>query len=618
MPINGGTAVDRSLSAFEFRKLALKHAIGIIKRLRTKEETAPGSDFVKREPTPLLRAQSLTELADYINTQLDSLVKDFARLQSFKDEISPSLQIIVSQESALRALDAYEQLVKVESHWIEDTGTVSSDDFSLTADAKRVYFSVTGGGNDVADFERAILNDDQDTRFLASVSRTLSVRGRRFTADETAGAYAAYALLEQGNVLPSAYQPLGRTGFRLIHTCLSLADPGEGHINVTCNNVRFLRGMVVHVEHIDRDKEFNKDLIEAYRLPAAINAARVRMHIGTDAPCTAFIGRPVFESGNFKRDLLKSVHMTASACTAMFMNGFADCKLGMDSKIGENRMSAAECVEFMRYVVGNVIRNSTNQYLSAAFNVNTPFVNDLSSDLPANPTSRFDIALLGITVAQLGGFNKVAWDGAENKVPSTPVTDQLTHEEMVDLVHKAHESGLETYVSAGMYPVDIKKAVYAGVDGVGIGTSLHYMDPQTKLMGELKAQLIEDTLQHRDDAAAEWLGKAASLLARMDRMFFEGSLSEADETSRINLYQSVRSKDESRWVSLATKLAHIAQMPPDSGNSVISHARRLLEAADQSPLIQSRLGGKQFASLMRSVDKLVVEKDVEQLKEILI
>lgn len=88
--------------------------------------------------------------------------------------------------------------------------------------------------------------------------------------------------------------------------------------------------------------------MEAYRLPSHIDAGKVRLHVGTDAPCSCYIGRPVFEGLNykgsfeeyariyreknqeieikpadffFKANLLKTAHFWASACSAMFANG---------------------------------------------------------------------------------------------------------------------------------------------------------------------------------------------------------------------------------------------------------------------------------------------------------
>ena len=74
-----------------------------------------------------------------------------------------------------------------------------------------------------------------------------------------------------------------------------ITDPGPGNIKVTCQDPELMKGVVVHTEHIDRGKIKDKSLVEAYRIPAHINAAKVRLHVGADAPCCAFIGRPVFE-----------------------------------------------------------------------------------------------------------------------------------------------------------------------------------------------------------------------------------------------------------------------------------------------------------------------------------
>ena len=44
--------------------------------------------------------------------------------------------------------------------------------------------------------------------------------------------------------------------------------------------------------------------------------------------------------------------MTASACTAMFINGIAECKIAIE------KMSKDQAIEFMRSVKANTIRNS--------------------------------------------------------------------------------------------------------------------------------------------------------------------------------------------------------------------------------------------------------------------
>lgn len=65
-------------------------------------------------------------------------------------------------------------------------------------------------------------------------------------------------------------------------------------------------------------------------------------------------------------DELKTVHMTASACTAMFTNGIADAKIAIE------KMTVEQSIAFMRGVVGNTLRDPSRQFFSAAFNLFTP------------------------------------------------------------------------------------------------------------------------------------------------------------------------------------------------------------------------------------------------------
>jgi hypothetical protein len=383
--------------------------------------------------------------------------------------------------------------------------------------------------------------------------------------------------LRAGAQLKTSFACLGTSGFRAIQTWLALADPGPDHVRITAGDAELLRGLVVHIEHIDRDMVADKEKIEPYRLPAAWHAARVRLRVGTATPCTAFIGRPIFENHGgprtisddaFEMDLLKTVHLHASACTAMFLNGICDCKIAIE------RMNTGHAVRFMRAVSGNVLRDRDRQTLSAAFNLNTP----LAVTGGATLTGRFEIGLKGVELARAGGFEKVTWDGASNEVPSRPIVEQLTHAELVDLVHYAHENGLETYISAGMIAKHMENAVYSGVDGVGIGTSMHYVDASTKLMGALKPDAIRAALAIRDQAAARPLGQAAALLARLDQMHFEGSLLESEESTRKELHHALREKRETEAAACAAKLARVLALEPFDllDNPTLARGRRRL------------------------------------------
>lgn len=53
---------------------------------------------------------------------------------------------------------------------------------------------------------------------------------------------------------------------------------------------------------------------------------------------------------------------------------------------------------------------------SAAFNLNTPIVDDLNGVYISKP---MNIGRRAIELAALGGFDKVTWDGASDSYPST-------------------------------------------------------------------------------------------------------------------------------------------------------------------------------------------------------
>ncbi len=559
------SSVEISLSLEEFRSEALKKVLDVLREVRIVEENKLNKKFVKREPTPLINYQTVSELVTDVKIQLVSMVASFPTLEKLATSLQELLNTLFDENSdGVETLKAFQLIFKVANEWLGIPHREDLEDFKFIADQQRIVHKVQSGVlEQVPQLATALADDIEHTRFITLVSRLneqLREKGVRPTPVEQITINAAYVILSKRANLRGSYKSLGVSGFRKIHTYLFNTNPGEGHIAVTCNDLQLMRGTAVHIEHIDRDRLFDKEKIEPYRLPATINAAKVRLHVGSHAPCTAYIGRPIFESRIFSLDLLKSVHKTASACTAMFMNGIADCKIGME------RMTATEAIQFMRYVAGNVIRDRSRQYLAAAFNINTPIVDDrpetleLHSGVPVTLINRMEIARLAIELTKQGRFERVTWDGASNEVPSVPILGQLSHEQVAMLVHEAHKRGLQTYISAGLESHHMRDAVLTGVDGVGIGTSLHYIDPETKLMGALKPEAIREALRIRDEAEASIGGKAAILLARLDRMLFEGSLPEEDEPHRASLYEAVLARDLQQAQKVMNKLAQIMAM----------------------------------------------------------
>jgi hypothetical protein len=571
-----------TLSLGEFQAVALTRALRSLRAVLRQAEVVAGQvKFEKREPSPLLTSAGPRELADEITRAAAASIASHPSKAPEIERIARSSVLLAHARTALDALRAYHDVVD-----LPDGGS-SVDAVHFSADRLRVYVTVTALGDDEGDY-------------LASMSALFGearAARRSLTASEYAALDVADWRLRGGVPFRTPFSCLGTSGFRAVQTWLSLADPGPDHTRITAFDAELLRGLIAHVEHIDRDMISDKEKIEPYRLPAAWHAARVRLRVGEAVPCTAFVGRPLFENhagagaisdAAFEMDLLKTAHLHASACTAMFVNGVTDCKIAIE------RMTRGQAVRFMRALSGNVLRDRDRQTLSAAFNLNTPLEVE-EGGVTRTVSERFEIGMAGVALAREGGFEKIAWDGASNEVPSRPIVQQISHEELVDLVHAAHENGLETYVSAGMLAEHMKDAAFAGVDGVGIGTSMHHVDPETKLMGALKPDAIRAALRVRDEAEAHPQGRAARALARLDQMHFEGSLGDGEEETRAKLHRAVRSKDEALARACAAGIARAERLDDVDllDNPTLARGRRrlaLLRLDRGAPAQASELG----------------------------
>lgn len=601
-----------SLTVGEFRRVALERVEWLVRALGEREHQIAKHEFRKRTPTALLRHRTERDLLQSVDVLLYQLVEAHPRFERCGRTLNALVERFTQASLPSQLVAAFETLLEVEDGEFPGRLPADRDAFSMSADMTRVHLQAHEESID-DETTAAVDSDIANLRYIMAVMRLLTElrEGRRSpNRDEIAAIQTAYSLLDRGIHLPTAYQSLGTSGFRGIQTYLSVADPGDGHINVTCLDPTLLRGTAVHLEHIDRDEVFNRKLVEPYRLATAVTAARVRLHVGTTAPCTAFIGRPVFESGCVRRDLLKAVHLTASSCSAMFMNGYADCKIGIE------RMTAKQAIEFMRCLAGNAIRDSSRQYLTAAFNINTPLVDD-QDGRDKWVIGRYAIARLGIELAVAGGFDRVAWDGSSNDVPSQPIVEQFTHANLLDLVHCAHERGLQVYVSAGLQPCHIRACVNVGVDGIGIGTSLHWVDPESRLMGGLKREAITEALAMRDAAEAESLGRAAKLLARLDRMSFERVLTGSENDLRLMLFEALKRSDTREAERIASFLGPIVEMSPNSDDPAIETGRRLVALfRDRAPAGAAAMDEVR-STFIEGVRQLVGCRDITQLREVL-
>jgi len=396
--------------------------------------------------------------------------------------------------------------------------------------------------------------------------------GRRPSAAHLVAERFAFDALSRG---AGSVRHWGTSGFRGHQTYMSVTDPGEGHLDGTVRALANLDGVIVHIEHLERGGHQDRTHVEPYRIPDPQTVRQVRLLVGDDAPVSSYVGRPVFE-GSVEPSMLKTARTVAAACSALFAQGLAECKIAIEG------MTARQAVRFMRAVRAGVARDRHTQVLSAAFNINTPLLDDRAGQLHDGRlvSERLDVGLLGIELARAGGFDKVTWDGTANTYPSRCVLEQLSYAEAVTLVHRAHEHGLLTYFSAGFRLHNLAQAVMTGVDGVGVGGAqiLRYMDADTGFHGPFLDGNIPAILAERDLAETSVLGQAARMLSRLDRMAFEATITAWDDVHRHDLFAALSAGryDIGELRRLLDAVAHVAELPDDAEHPLLCWADRLL------------------------------------------
>ena len=154
------------------------------------------------------------------------------------------------------------------------------------------------------------------------------------------------------------------------------SSSSDGHVFGTTRKSRWMRGAIVHVERqyhrlspiltvdsmpnlfsdLERPQNLSRESIESYRIPSILDFARTRLHTGSSAPNTYFVGRALRDSGEFEYDFIKVVNTTSSAATAAFQLGAAECKVAMDG------LRTSQMVAYMRALAGHALRGH-RQYL---------------------------------------------------------------------------------------------------------------------------------------------------------------------------------------------------------------------------------------------------------------
>ena len=407
---------------------------------------------------------------------------------------------------------------------------------------------------------------------------------------------------------------LGTPGFRKdTQSYMSLTDPGDGHVMGTTKKSDWMKGAIIHVEHLERPNHDPRSKIESYRIPSHSDFCKVRLHVGDIAPTTSFMGRRVKDSddGDFERDFVKTVHLTSAACTAMFQNGAAECKIAMEG------LTTSQAVKYMQALRGQTIR-SHKQILSAAWNLNQTIMDDFQRKEAQILNTRTSIARRAIDITCMGGgFEKITWDGASDTYPSQCIMYQLTEEEALSIVHEAHERGLVTYFSSGFKFAEIQLAIFSGVDGVGIGGAqvLRFMDKESGMHGPYMEENITRILTARDEAAASVRGQGVHLLCRLDTMYFEGSITAEENTARLGLFEALSKKDEHTITAHLNAQKHIIEMSDDGEMPMVGTAKRLLQSHGQPFLKLSCDNDVQWNSFLGRLRYHVLQSDEDAVLE---
>uniref|UniRef100_A0A061SCD3 Uncharacterized protein n=2 Tax=Tetraselmis sp. GSL018 TaxID=582737 RepID=A0A061SCD3_9CHLO len=600
----------------ELKQLVHLHLTDVIIRVWNKhirDLAASGTPFSSSEELPLYSGTDESTALDFVESMIRKLDGNFAAYYDRFRECAEKLETLYDSKELL---ELFLEQVKLQE------ATVGSVHPHEEVSEAQVMVQPNTGKCLLVCSDAAFVGQRVPSVTLNAILRR---RQRDPTASEYFVIYYGYVQVTNGTIpdYPD-YRFHGTSGFRKdAQTYMSLTDPGDGHCLEGTWNTEWMRGAIVHVEWLERPKAAeDRSLIESYRISSFVDFMKVRTHVGNAAPTTWFVGRPLKDSGRFDIDFLKVVHTTAAAMSAAFAHGGAECKVVMEG------ITAAQMLQYMRHLSLQVVRNRARQYLSAAFPLNTPLVDDREETLeknggnPVTVTDKYEIGKLGVLLASEGGFDKVTFDGAGDAYPSVNVLEQLGRPEAVDLVHRAHERGLITYYSAGFKIQDdsIAKAVLTGTDGVGIGGAqvLRHMDHKTGMHGPYQPENLEVILGLRDKAQATVLGQGVLLLCRLDRMFFEGTIEEAMEPKRQELLKLLQADDEAGVGRVLEECKRVMDMPDDGETPMLGYFRRVLAA--ESPMIKEQAvmesGLKGWEAVCGKIRILVENEDEDELHDI--
>lgn len=147
---------------------------------------------------------------------------------------------------------------------------------------------------------------------------------------------------------------------------------------------------------------------------------------------------------------------------------------------------------------------------------------------------------------------------------------------------------------------------------------LRFMDHNSGMHGPYQEENLPIILGLRNAAQATVLGRGVGLLCRMDRMYFEGTITEAENTVRLVLLKQLQTDNEAEVESILADMSRIVDMPDDGEKPMCGYFSRMLSA--DKPLIRDpavmEVGDKGWKLLCAKVKALLDEEDEEELWDV--
>lgn len=586
--------------------------------MNTKIIGAKGYDdetYFKLEPYRPIESRDNHNLSQQLIRRFRSLKDEYKLEESFStiNNVIAYIEGVENTTDVFKVVSDYEKILSQINEFLGFIDTDRTGYSNLMTKGNRLLL-VTDLKSTNERLEYNLLDHDKFINLTSLMDTRIRHENRKPSLEEYFARQLAFEMIARRGYGEAPIVPWGNSGFRAIQTQASITDPGLGHLTGTVKSLDYINGTNVHIEYLERGEETDRELVEPYRLPDLATIAKVKMEVGKDTSVSSYVGRPMFED-TFEHSFVKTVHNTVGVCSAIFMNGLSECKIAIE------RMTTTQAIKYMKAVSANVVRDPYLQVLAAAFCINYPITDDRPEVMEKNHgkpvvvKDRMAIARLGIELAKAGNFEKVTSDGTANWYPSDPIMEQLGYKNALTLVHEAHENGLLTYFSAGFRFKHLPDIVSTATDGIGLGGAqiLRYMDSSNGYHGPFKAQNIKKILDINQKAAVSTLGQGGIVLSRLDRMKYEGSITESEDTKREALYLAMMNKNEKVVKNLLEKLRDVILLPIDLMHPLASWAQRLIDRPES--IVFSKLNDQQREEIVSELEKHLEHHDYEEISD---